>query len=76
METSKALVTADATELLSQPARNEIEHHKIIAEHLLAAAANHFKAAIHLKDGDHEKAAQCSFTAKEYLHRATETTFI
>jgi len=76
MKTSKALITVEATKLPPQSTRNQIEHHKIIADHLLAAAANHFKAAIHLKDGNHEKAAQCSFVAKEYLHRATETTFI
>jgi hypothetical protein len=51
--------------------RQEIINHKQIADHLLAAAANHFKAANHLKDGNYEKAAQCAMSAKEYLNLAS-----
>jgi hypothetical protein len=49
-----------------------IENHKKIADHLLAAAANHFKAATHLKEGNYEKAAQCAMSAREYLNLASE----
>jgi len=49
-----------------------IENHRKIADHLLAAAANHFKAATHLKAGEYEKAAECAISAKEYLTLASE----
>lgn len=52
--------------------QKRIEGHKKIAEHLLAAAANNFKAAIYLKAGEYSKANQCSDLAKQYVDLANE----
>lgn len=52
--------------------QNGIENHKKIAEHLIAAATHHFKAASHLQDGNHEKAASSAILAQEYFNLASE----
>ena len=52
--------------------KRDIEHHKKTADHLLAAAVNHFKAINHLEEGNYKKAAQCTALAKESMQRANE----
>lgn len=60
-----------STDLLLHEKEKGIESHKEIADHLLAAAANHFKAATHLKEGNYEKAADCALIARDYLNQAS-----
>jgi len=52
--------------------QRRIENHKKIADHLHAASVNHFMAAVHLKEGDYEKAARCATMAKEYIDLASQ----
>jgi hypothetical protein len=52
----------------------EIENHKRIADHLLSAAASHFKVASYIRDGNHEKAAQFTMLAKDSLNLASEAS--
>ena len=72
MKTSSTVSTAENMALSITEKQKGIENHRKIADYLLAAAANHFKAAGHLKAGEYEKAAQCAMSAKEYLDLAAE----
>jgi len=51
---------------------NNMENHKTIAGHLIAAAAHHFKTANHLRDGNYENAANCAALAQQYFDLASE----
>jgi len=70
MKATPKIIDVENMALTLTEKQRGIENHKKIADHLLAAAANHFKAATHLKAGDYEKAAQCATLAREYLELA------
>jgi hypothetical protein len=47
-----------------------IDNHNRVANHLEEAAKNHRHAAKHHKDGNHEKAAQCTTLAQGHVSLA------
>jgi hypothetical protein len=72
MEPSDSLIKPESTEPALTYRQAGVENHRKIADHLYMAAANHFKAATHLNEGDYEKAARCAIVANEYLNLVNE----
>jgi hypothetical protein len=72
MKPSDTLIKSEIIGFSLNEKREGIENYEKIAAHLLSASGNYSKVAIHLKDGDYEKAAQCAMFAKDYLNHANE----
>lgn len=72
MINTEAPLNSENTCVSPVESKRDIEHHKKTADHLLAAAVNHFKAINHIEEGNYKKAAQCTALAKESMRLANE----
>ncbi|MGP8215251.1 MAG: hypothetical protein ACLQQ4_06790 [Bacteroidia bacterium] len=74
--TTTAIISVNSKKITKPTTENlkKAESHKNTADHLLAAAAHHFKAAYYVENGEHEKAEQSALLAGEYLNLANAAT--
>jgi len=72
MKNRNTIAKPKGTEVIQESNGGRIEKCKKMGDHLLAAAANHFKAAFYLKNGNHRKADEHITLAKDQLDLMSE----